>query len=67
MRRLSTEQKWVEFGKTQLTQKDKATLSNGHKLSDIYINAVQTLLKMQFGQFNGLQSTLLQLKQSLID
>ena len=64
---MSTQQKWVEFGKTKLTQKDKAALSNGHKLSDIHINAAQTLLKMQFGQFNALQSTLLQLKQSLID
>ncbi len=53
------------MGRNVLTQKDKAAICNGHKLSDAHINAAQALLKMQFGHFNGLQSTLFQPKQPL--
>ena len=56
---------WTKCGSIQLHAKDKAILSSGKELTDLHINAAQSLLKQQFEHINGLQSTLVQLKKPL--
>lgn len=52
-------------GQISLTQRDKAILINGRKLSDVHMNTAQQLLQAKFNDFNGFQSTLLQATKSL--
>ena len=47
----------LNFPKTEISR-----ISSGEKLSDLYINFTQSLLKKQFPGVNGLQSMLLQYK-----
>ena len=55
---------WTKCGGISLTKRDLHKLTSGKELSDLHINAFQNLLKEQFNVFGGLQSTLLQQKQS---
>ena len=48
----------------KLSSKEVEDIIMGHELSDIHINLAQNLLKSQFPQLKGLQSTLLQGKKS---
>ena len=60
--------KWISIDKKLiLTERDRAALINGQQLSDIHITAGQKLLKKQFSQINGLQTTTYQLKKPLTD
>ena len=58
----NSKNKWIQCGNIILSQRDKLALRNGKMLSDMHINAAQQLLKKQFRDINGLQSTLYQLK-----
>ena len=56
-------EEWVRFGKgLVLTLADKEHILAGGKLDDRHINVAQNLLKQQFSEVAGLQSTLLQAK-----
>ena len=60
--------KWISIDKKLiLTERDRVALINGQQLSDIHITAGQKLLKKQFSQINGLQTTTYQLKKPLTD
>ena len=48
---------WIR--ELHLYQRDKDTLSNDVELSDAIVNAAQSLLKSQYPDFSGFQSTLL--------
>ena len=56
---------WVKCGNINLDLRDKNTITSGKKMTDMHINAAQQLLKRQFKNINGLQSTLLQKKLPL--
>ena len=49
--------------KQRLSDPEMEELMMGVELSDKYINLAQRILKQQFPELNGLNSTLLQLKQ----
>ena len=51
---------WTKFDGIVLTRRDKDKISKGEMLDDLVINSVQILLKKQFPNLLGLQSTLLQ-------
>ena len=51
---------WVQCGGVVLTNDDRRILATGQKLTDQHINYAQTLLRLQFPNLNGLQSTLYQ-------
>ena len=57
---------WVKCSGIILSRKDKLLLMNGKMLTNMHINAAQQLLKQQFQYLNGLQSTLYQLKMSIL-
>lgn len=58
-----TEKEWVRFGKgLVLTFADREHILAGEKLNDRHINLAQNMLKQQFSEIGGLQSTLLQAK-----
>ncbi len=56
---------WAQLGGIVLSSEDKATIIDGDKLNDKHINFAQQMLKKQFLNLNGCQSTLLQAKQPL--
>ena len=59
----ASSQEWVHFGKgLVLTLADKEHILAGGKLDDRRINVAQNLLKQQFSEVAGVQSTLLQEK-----
>ena len=51
---------WTKVDSIVLSRRDKEKISNGEMLDDLVINSVQVLLKKQFPDLLGLQSTLLQ-------
>ena len=54
---------WVQFGGVLvLTIADKKQILDGEKLNDCHIDLAQNLLKQQFSETGGLQSTLMQAK-----
>lgn len=54
---------WIRFGKgLVLTLADKEHILAGEKLNDRHIDLAQNMLKQQFSEIGGLQSTLLQAK-----
>ena len=50
---------WTKVDSIVLSRRDKVKISNGEMLDDLVINSVQVLLKKQFPDLLGLQSTLL--------
>ena len=59
----TSSEEWVRFGKgLVLTLADKEHILAGGKLIDCHIDVAQNLLKQQFSEVSGLQSTLLQAK-----
>ena len=59
----ASSEEWVRFGKGLiLTLADKEHILAGGKLDDRHIDVAQNLLKQQFSEVGGLQSTLLQAK-----
>jgi len=48
---------WVHIRSYKLTLAEKAMLTNNHWLSDLHLNAVQELLKIQFPHIGGLRNT----------
>ena len=54
---------WVQLGGIVLTSSDKENILAGEKLNDCQINMAQGLLKQQFPEVTGLNSTLLQAKK----
>ena len=59
----TSSEEWVRFGKgLVLTVADKEHILAGGKLDDRHIDVAQNLLKQQFSEVGGLQSTLLQAK-----
>ena len=58
-----TEKEWVRFSKDLVfTFADKECILAGEKLDNRHINFAQNMLKKQFSEVGGLQSTLLQAK-----
>ena len=55
---------WLRIGGIKLTLSDREAIVNGQKLNDLAINVAQKLLRMQFPNLKGFQSTLLQEKKS---
>ena len=51
---------WVTTTRSKLTIKEKNILENGKQLTDLIINYSCSILKKQFSEFGGFQSTLLQ-------
>ena len=51
---------WTKVDGIVLSRRDKEKISKGEMLDDLVINSVQVLLKKQFPDLLGLQSTLLQ-------
>lgn len=56
---------WAQLGGIVLSSEDRATIIDGDKLNDKHINFAHQMLKKQFLNLNGCQSTLLQAKQPL--
>ena len=54
---------WVQLEGITLKTEDKAIIANGEKMHDLIIDMAQRLLKKQFPNLLGLQSTLLQQKK----
>ena len=50
---------WLKKGSIALYDEHKQMILNGFKLNDLVINAAQTMMKEQFPELMGLQSTLL--------
>ena len=59
----STAPVWVIQGKHKLTVRDKHLIETGKQLTDLLVNFACGLLRKQFPQFGGFQSTLLQNSQ----
>ena len=51
---------WVQCDGVILANYDRKILATGQKLTDQHMNFAQTLLRLQFPELNGLQSTLYQ-------
>ena len=60
---LSQSQPWVQCNGIVLLEAHRNEIVNGAKLNDLVINMAQQLLKAQFPNVTGLQSTLLQSKK----
>ena len=56
---------WVTHGNVHLSKKDHSEIINGKQLSDLHINAYQSLLKIRYSSIFGFQDTLLQNKTSI--
>lgn len=57
---------WVTHGNINLKKKDRQDILSGKELSDLHVNAYQSLLKTSFPSIHGLQNTLLQHKSPLL-
>ena len=57
---------WTRCGNINLSKKEKQDLLSGKELNDLHINAFQNLLKSQFTEIGGLNSTLLQSKTQFL-
>jgi len=60
---VETRKVWVKIYSITLHDEHEEMILNGSKLNDLVINAAQLLLKEQFPELLGLQSTLLLKKQ----
>ena len=58
---------WTKCGRVLLTKKDKQCIVNGKELSDLHINAFQSIARREFPQVGGLHNTLVLHKMSLTD
>ena len=56
---------WVRCGSIILRKKDKQDIISGKELTDLHINAFHNVMKEEFPEIKGLQSTLLQYKYPL--
>ena len=56
---VETSKVWVKIHSIKLHDEHKEMILNGSKLNDLVINVAQLLLKKQFLELLGLQSTLL--------
>ena len=54
---------WIRIGGIKLTLEDKNAIINGQRLNDLIINFAQKVLRQQFPNVRGFQSTLLQEKK----
>ena len=50
---------WITCGRISLTKKDKQHILGGKELSDMHINAFQSIARRQFPHVGGLYNTLL--------
>ena len=57
---------WVQCVGVILTDYDRKILATGEKLTDQHMNFAQTLLRLQFPELNGLQSTLYQSRSTAL-
>ena len=53
------------YGQLILTRKERQEILHGKQLTDLHVNAYQTLLKQRKENINGLQDTLLQISRPL--
>jgi len=53
---------WIRCGNVTLLKRQKQDLMAGKELCDLHVNAFQNILKSQFPEIKGLQSTLVQNK-----
>ena len=59
---------WTKCGRVSLTKKDKQCILNGKELSDLHINAFQSIARREFPQVGGgLHSTLVLHQMSLVE
>ena len=56
---------WTRCGSVKLCKKQRQDLISGKELCDLHVNAFQNILKSQFPEIKGLQSTLLQRKKPI--
>ena len=56
---------WTRCGTISLYKREKQDLLTGKELSDLHVNAFHNILKSQFPNIKGLQSTLLQNKKPI--
>ena len=56
---------WIRCGNVTLFKRQKQDLMKGKELYDLHVNAFQSILKSQFPEIKGLQSTLLQNKTAI--
>ena len=56
---------WIKCGRIALSKKDKQQIVNGKELTDMHINAFQSLARESFLLIGGLHNTLLLDKTSL--
>ena len=54
---------WMRIGGIKLTVADRDAIMGGQRLNDLVINFAQKVLKLQFPNMKGFQSTLLQEKK----
>ena len=58
---------WTKCGRVSLTKKDKQCILNGKELSDLHINAFQSIVRREFPQVGGLHNTLVLYQMSLVE
>ena len=59
---VTTKDIWIQCGNVTLLKRQKQDLMTGKELCDLHVNAFQNILKSQFPEIKGLQSTLVQNK-----
>ena len=54
---------WMRIGGIKLTLEDRDAIMDGQELNDLVINFAQQVLRLQFPNVKGFQSTLIQEKK----
>ena len=63
----ATIDQWLTCGKIELSKQDKQHILGGKKLTDLHVNAFQSIARQQFPSFGGLHNTLVVGRAQLVE